>query len=260
MHVVFPAVQLLAGAMRPERTLLDDDEIALLHTSYAAERDRSLREALLAHYDPLAVRMARAFGTRREEPADLVQVARIGLIHAVDRFDPTRERPFPAFARATIRGELKRHIRDHTWRMRVARGLQERYLAVIQVLDDLTQELGRSPLSDEVAVRTGFSNDEVVEAMELAASIEMRSVDQAIEGESFQLSIEDPGLRRVEDDQTVRLIVALLPEWDRETLRLRFEQNLTQSDIAARMGVNQMAISRALARILHRMRTQLREP
>jgi RNA polymerase sigma-B factor len=245
--------------MRPQRPLLDDDDIAVLHTSYAAARDRSVREALLAHYDPLAVRIARAFRTRHEEPADLVQVARIGLIHAVDRFDPTRERPFRGFARATITGELKRHIRDHTWRMRVSRGLQERYMAVLHVVDDLTLELGRSPLSDEVAVRTGFSKNEVVEAMELAASIEMRSVDQAIEGEWFQLSIEDHGIARVVDEQTVRHIVPLLPERDRETVRLRFEENLTQSNIAARMGVTQMSISRALARSFHRMRTHLGE-
>lgn len=234
-----------------------DDEIAQLHVAYAMTGDRRLRDALLAHYDPFAVRLARAFPSWREDRADLVQVARIGLIHAVDRFDPSRQRPFFAFARPTIVGELKRHIRDHSWRLRVPRSLQEQYLVVMRTGDDLAQELRRLPLIGEVAARTGFTDGQVLEAMELANSMTPVSVDQSALGDEPEpLSAEDPALRGVENAQTVAKALALLPERDRQAVRLRFEQELTQSQIAVRVGVTQMSISRALARSLGRMRSR----
>lgn len=128
----------------------DGDDVAHLHLMYAVTRDRRLRDELLAHYDAFAVSVARAFSSRREDRDDLVQVARMGLIHSVDRFDPHRERPFIPFAQATIAGELKRHIRDRTWRVRTARSLQEHFLVVVRAVDDLTQETGRSPRITEV--------------------------------------------------------------------------------------------------------------
>src|SRR5207248_8488008 len=141
----------------------NDEEIAALHIMYSVTRDRRLRDELLAHYDHFAVRLGRGFSTLREDADDLVQVARVGLIHALDRFDPSRERPFLAFAHMTIIGELKRHIRDHTWRLRTPRSLQEHYLVMVRTADDLTQELRRSPQIAEIAARSGLTDEQVLE-------------------------------------------------------------------------------------------------
>jgi RNA polymerase sigma-B factor len=119
-------------------------DVEQLHACFASTRDPAVRAELLAHYDWLALSLARQFRTRRESREDLGQVARIGLIHAVDRYDPARGRPFTAFARATIIGEIKRHLRDHTWSLHVPRTLQEHYYQVVGAVDQLTQaEIGR---------------------------------------------------------------------------------------------------------------------
>lgn len=235
----------------------DEDDIADLHAAYAATRDRHLRDALLAHYDSFAVQVVRTFRSRREDPDDLLQVARIGLINALDRFDPDRELPFTGFARATILGELKRHIRDHTWRIHVSRTLQERCFSVLRATDELTQELRRRPLVSDVAARTGFSEGQVLEAMEVAGSLASVSADEALDRAPGILAGHDAALRHVENEQTVRSVVAVLPARSRLAVCLRFEQELTQAEIAARLGVAQMSISRILARSMRRMRVCL---
>ena len=240
----------------------DDGDVGVLHVMYAATRDPRLRHELLAHYDAFAVRLARTFPTRREEREDLVQVARVGLIQAVDRFDPGRGRPFVAFAQVTIVGELKRHIRDHTWRVRVPRSLQEQYLVVLRTVDDLTQERGRSPRVSEVAARAGLSEEQVLEAMEVIHSATPLSLDQPIggdDGSTLEPGDEDGGFRRVDDRRTITKVLSRLPERDQEIVRLRFEDELNQAQIAARLGVSQMCISRVLTRTLRRMHTHLAE-
>jgi RNA polymerase sigma-B factor len=233
----------------------DDNDIAELHADYAVTRDRRQRDALLAHYDPFAVHLVRTFRSRREESDDLVQVARIGLIHALDRFDPDRGLPFTGFARATIVGELKRHVRDHTWRVHVGRTLQERCFAVLRATDELTQELGRRPLVSEVAARTAFTQAQVLEAMEVARSLAPVSADETLDWAALGcLTGHDAALQHVENEQTVRSVVAMLPERSRLAVRLRFEQELTQAEIAAQLGVAQMSISRLLTRSMRRMR------
>ncbi|HET9770963.1 MAG TPA: sigma-70 family RNA polymerase sigma factor, partial [Acidimicrobiia bacterium] len=195
-----------------------------------------------------------------EDHEDLVQVARLGVIHAVDRFDPNRERPFVAYAEVTITGELKRHIRDHTWRVHVPRGLQERYLVVVRAVDDLTQETGRSPRISEVAARGGLSEEQVLEAMEVIQSATPLSLDEPIggdDGSRLDPGRDDGGFCRVDDEGTVSEALSRLPERDQQILRLRFEEGLTQSQIAARLGVSQMCISRVLSRTLRRMHNQL---
>jgi RNA polymerase sigma-B factor len=240
--------------------LQTNQEISLLHARYAVTRERHLRDELVGHYDSLAVDVVRRFPTWREDRADLVQVARIGLIHAVDRFDPDRQRPFPAFARATILGELKRYLRDHTWRVHVPRSLQEHYLAVVRAVDDLTQELRRPPQIAELGDRTGLTDGEVVEALDLARSLAVVSVEEAVPGGgSTRLVADDTAFGHVEDKQALGRALARLSERDREALRLRFEHELSQSEIAARLGVSQMSISRALARSVRQMRSRLRE-
>jgi RNA polymerase sigma-B factor len=233
-----------------------------MHVTYALTRDRRLRDELLAHYDAFAVRIARTFSSRREDREDLVQVARIGLIHAVDRFDPKRERPFVAYAQVTITGELKRHIRDRTWRVRVPRSLQEQYLVVVRTVDDLTQESGRAPSIPELAARAGLSEEQVLEAMEVMHSATPLSLDQPAggdDGRTLDPAGEDGGFRRIDDQGTIARALSRLPERDRQIVLLRFEEELTQSQIAARLGVSQMCISRALSRTLRRMHTHLAE-
>ncbi|HEV3474293.1 MAG TPA: sigma-70 family RNA polymerase sigma factor [Actinomycetota bacterium] len=237
-----------------------EGDLVALHRVYALSRDRRLREELLDEYDDFAVHLARKFSTRREEVEDLTQVARVGLIHALDRYDPKRERPFLAFAGVTIIGELKRHVRDHTWRLRTARSLQEHYLLVARTADDLTQELGRSPRISEVAARAGVSEDEVLEAMDVAHSVTPMSLDhprRESDGATLDPAVADPGFDRVEDHQMVTKLIARLPPREQRIMHLRFEHELSQAEIAARVGVSQMCISRILGRTLHRMRAQL---
>jgi RNA polymerase sigma-B factor len=237
----------------------DDERIRCLHATYFRTREQSVRNEILAHYDGFAVRLARSFSTRREDRDDLIQVARLGLIHAVDRFDPSRERPFVAFARATILGELKHHVRDLTWKIRPPRSLQEQYLVVARTVDDLTQELGRSPQIPEVAARAGLSVEQVLEAMELTGADRMLSLDHPgnPDGDPLDPGILDLRFAHVEDAQTLQRLISKLPEREQQILRLRFEEGLTQWEIANRVGVSQMLISRRLARLMSRMQAEL---
>jgi RNA polymerase sigma-B factor len=237
----------------------DDQRIRYLHATYSLTREQSVRNEILAHYDGFAVRLARSFSTRREDRDDLIQVARLGLIHAVDRFDPDRERPFLAFARTTIVGELKRHLRDHTWKIRPNRSLQEQYLVVARSVDDLTQELGRSPLIPEVAARAGLTEEQVLETMELAGADRMLSLDHpgSPDGEPLDVGGIDLRFAHVEDSQTLQRLISKLPEREQQILRMRFQEQMTQGEIASQIGVSQMLISRRLARLMDRMQAEL---
>ncbi|MCA1843157.1 MAG: sigma-70 family RNA polymerase sigma factor [Actinobacteria bacterium] len=229
-----------------------------LHEMYAITRDPALRGQLMESYDGFARSLALKF--RHRDPVDdLVQVARIGLLHAIDRFDPALGRPFTLFARITITGELKRHIRDRTWGMRVPRSLQEDYLNVMRAVDELTGERSNSPSIDAIAERCGMSADRVFEAMELrisqrALSLDMPtglgSEDQAV----LELGAEDLGFSRLENHELLMHLLGRLPERDRRIIELRFIEEMTQSEIADRIGVSQMCVSRVLARTLGRLR------
>ncbi len=231
------------------------EELLALHLAYAADRDPVMRERLVHAYDDFARALARDFHSRRESLEDLVQVARLGLIQAIDRFDPTLERPFVVFARATIVGELKRHVRDRTWTLRVPRSLQEHYLVVVRAADDLTQELGRSPVIREVSERTGLSDDHVVEAMELGSVQRPASLDAPLpDGRVPEPGVDDPALEAAEGRAYLSHILARLPEREQRILELRFLEGLTQSEIGNRLGVSQMYVSRLLARTISRLR------
>ena len=228
-----------------------------LHAAYARTRNPGLRADLAAAYDSFAQALARGFPTRRESKEDLVQVARIGLLHAIDRFDPTRERPFLVFARTTILGELKRHVRDRSWSMHIPRSLQEHFLTVVRTVDDLAQELGRSPRISEVATRCGLSEEQVLESMELGRTHQPLSLDRPPGGDerrSLDPGESDALLDAIEIRMLVANLVGRLPQRERQVIHLRFVDELTQSQIAARLGVSQMQISRLLARALARLR------
>lgn len=211
------------------------------------------RAELLVNYDSLAVRLARQFQTSRELRDDLVQVARVGLIHAADRFDPSRERPFVAFARATIIGELKRHLRDSTWSLKMPRSLHDNYLIVARALDDLTHELGRAPRIPEVAARTGLSEEQVLETMEVQLPLSLDFPQR--DGQCLEPVEDDSWTEKLENGALLDSLLAPLTEKQRHVIRLRFVEGLPQHEIGRRLGVSQMAISRLLTRSLAQMRT-----
>lgn len=249
------------GSILPRYSPGEPDPLDLvrreLHEAYAASGDAAIRAELMESYDGFARSLALKF-RHRESVDDLMQVARIGLLHAIDRFDPALGRPFPLFARITITGELKRHIRDKTWGMRVPRSLQEDFLSVMRAVDELTAEQSDSPSIEALAARCQMSVERVVEAMELRVTQRALSIDvpttPGIDDPAVELGEEDTGFRQLENRQLLAHLLGRLPERDRRIVELRFIEELTQSEIAERVGVSQMCVSRVLARTLGRLR------
>jgi RNA polymerase sigma-B factor len=211
----------------------------------------------------LARSLARRFANRGEELNDLVQVAMMGLVKAAHRFDPALENQFSTYATATISGELKRHFRDKRWGLHVARSAQERYLLVRDALEWATADLGRSPTPQEVADRAGISLEMVLEAHEVASAFHVGSLDApaGVDGDDAPtraVAVAEPGFGGVETRMTVESLTQRLPELEREILRMRFVDEMTQAEIAAEVGVSQMQISRILARTLADLRIRLR--
>jgi RNA polymerase sigma-B factor len=208
----------------------------------------------------LAEYLARRFTNRGEPLDDLVQVASLGLVKAVERFDPSRGLEFTTFATPTIVGELKRHFRDKGWAVRVPRRVQELHLRVTRVIDDLALELGRSPTVQEIAVRAGTTEDEVIEAIDAgsayrSASLDAgRSDDEESPGLLGQLGGLDPELSRAERRAALGPLLSGLGEREQVMLYLRFYEGMTQSEIAKRLGISQMHVSRLLTRSLDQLR------
>jgi RNA polymerase sigma-B factor len=214
--------------------------------------EQERRNELVEQYDRLAVRLARQFPTHRERRDDLEQVARIGLLHAADRFDPSRQWAFTTFARATIIGELKRHLRDCTWSMRMPRSLHDCYLVVARAVDDLTQELGRSPGVAELAARTGLSEDRVQEALDVRSP---QSLDfPPVGGQSVEPAEDDSWTELLQDRALAASLLASLNERQRVVIELYFSEGLSQREVASRLGVSQMSISRVVKQSLQKMR------
>jgi RNA polymerase sigma-B factor len=231
---------------------------------YATSRDPQLRERIILAYlglaDRLASRYRRSHGTT---PEDLTQTARAGLIAAIDRYDPDYGTPFVAYAVACVVGELKRHLRDTSWRLHVPRPLKEQALQVCRASDELHQRLGRSPTSVELAEQLAVSEEEVLEALTAVTSRWEVSLDQPA-GEEADLRLGDlvpaPGTREEPEDLLVLPgLVSGLPELEREVIVLRFFQDLDQYEIADRVGFSQMHVSRLQRRALARMHAQLVE-
>jgi RNA polymerase sigma-B factor len=209
----------------------------------------------------LAEYLARRFTNRGEPLDDLIQVAALGLLKAVDRFDPDRGLEFSTYATPTIVGELKRHFRDKGWAVRVPRRVQELHLRLGSVVSNLSQELGRSPTISEIAHAAAVSEEEVLEAIEAGHAYRFTSLDapSGTEDEmtlSAELGAEDQGLIDSEHRVTLSPLIAQFPPRERMILHLRFFEGMTQSEIAARLGISQMHVSRLLARALAQLRTQ----
>jgi RNA polymerase sigma-B factor len=234
---------------------------------YHREGDPAAREQLVTRFLPLARQLARRYQRGGEQLDDLIQVASLGLLKAIDRFDPARETAFSSFAVPTILGELKRHFRDKGWSVRVPRDLQELAVKVDRVGDEMSRELGRAPTPAELAERTGTTLEQVLEAREASAAYRAVSLDRPRsddddEGDSFAdaFGAVDPGFGLAEDAATVERLMRVLSEREREVLRLRFEEDLTQSEIGERVGVSQMHVSRLIRQSISRLRDEADAP
>jgi RNA polymerase sigma-B factor len=239
------------------------DDLRLLER-YHRTGDEAAREELIRRFLPLARQLARRYERRDEPLDDLVQVASVGLVKAVQRFDPAREVAFSSFAVPTILGELKRYFRDSGWAVHVPRAMQERALEVNRAVTELSRNLGRSPTPAEVAESTGLTLEEVLEAMEAATAydtvpLEAPRLDDEGDGDGVveRLGSEDHGYALAEYSATLAPQLQALPERDRQVLYLRFVEDLTQSEIAERIGVSQMHVSRLIRRALARLRDGL---
>ena len=209
---------------------------------------------------PLVRRLARRYQRGGEPLDDLVQVGCVGLVKAIDRFDLERTTSFASFAVPTILGELKRHFRDHGWAVHVPRGMQERVLRVENTSAALSRQLGRAPSVEEIGVALGIPVEEVLEAKEAGAGYEAMSLDAPRPGEdegalTDTMGAWDMRLDLIDERSAIGPALAALPDREREILSLRFAEDLTQQEIAERIGVSQMHVSRLLRRSLTRLRT-----
>jgi RNA polymerase sigma-B factor len=223
---------------------------------YRRTGNRALRNQLVEEHMRLAEFLARRFSHRGESPDDLRQVALVGLLKAVERFEPDRGLQFSSFATPTITGELKRHFRDKGWAVRVPRRIQELHLELDRTVADLNQELGRPPTPAEIAQRAGVLEEDVLESMEagslyrLASLDSSRSDDEAAPSPAQRLGELDHELGAVENRVAVSEMLSLLPEREQKIVYLRFFEGLTQSEIAEQIGISQMHVSRLLVRSL----------
>jgi RNA polymerase sigma-B factor len=253
-----------ASARRGGRARIQED-LRLLER-YHREDDKAARDALVERFLPLARQLARRYERQDEPLDDLLQVASMGLVKAIDRFDPSRGTAFSSFAVPTILGELKRYFRDVGWAVHVPRGMQERALEVNRAVSELSRTLSRSPTPAEIAEFTELALEEVLEAMEAATAYDSVSLeaprsngDGNGDGDAGEvvdrLGGEDPGYELAEYSATIAPQLRALPERDRLVLHLRFVEDLTQSEIAERIGVSQMHVSRLIRKALEQVRT-----
>jgi RNA polymerase sigma-B factor len=225
---------------------------------------QAARDALVEQHLPLVEHLARRFRNRGEPYDDLVQVATIGLIKSVDRFDLERGVEFSTYATPTIVGEIKRHFRDKGWAVRVPRRLQELRLSLASATSELSQKQGRSPTVSELAAHLKITDEEVLEGLESANAYSTLSLDAGDSGSGDEpmpvaetLGVEDEGLEGVEYRESLKPMLEQLPPREKKILMLRFFKNMTQSEIAAEIGISQMHVSRLLARTLAQLREGL---
>ena len=241
-------------------------ERALLRR-YAAEQTPAVREELVERFMPLARRLAARYAGGAEPYDDLVQVASVGLVKAIDRFDPERGTAFSTFAVPTILGELKRHFRDRGWSVHVPRDVQERILKVERAIAELPARLGRSPTVADIAEKLEVTDEEVLEAMHASQGHHAISLDASSthgDGEEpaplgERIGKADLGFDTVEYGAAIAPALAKISERDRKVLHLRFVEDMTQSEIADRVGVSQMHVSRILRATLEHLRQAVQE-
>ena len=235
----------------------DEQQLWKLH----AAGDAAARDRLVERYLRLAQSLARRYARTSEPLDDLQQVAYLGLVQAVDRFDPARGVAFSSFAVPTILGELKRHFRDRTWAVWVPREVRDHLTAIDRASEQLSARLGRSPSAAEVSEATGLTLEQILEAHQAALAYRCDSIDRpAPAGDDDamtlgdRLGVRDDALRQAEDGIALQqLAAAALSRRDREVLRLRLREDLLQREIAERVGLSQMQVSRVLREALQRL-------
>ena len=238
----------------------DLDDLQLF-VEFASTRLRSTRNRLVERHMGLAAHIAKRFSRPGRVEDDLWQVAMLGLVKAVDRFDPEFGVPFAAFAGSTIEGELKRHFRDHGWAVRVPRSAKELHLMVRRGTDELVQRVGRSPSVDEIAEHLGIERDDVLRGLSASAAYHVGTIHGGGDGENETpldrvgaLAAEESGFGHAIDSHLVERLLARLPERERHIVQLRFYAQMSQAEIAAGIGVSQMHVSRLLRGSFERMR------
>ena len=225
---------------------------------YSRTRSDAIRDQLVARFMPLARSLAMRYRGGTEPLDDLVQVAALGLVKAIEGFEPARGKPFTAYAVPTMLGELRRHFRDNVWSVHLPRSLQERTLAIEQETGKLTEELGRSPTVDEIATRLELTHEEVVEAMHADHARRTVSLDVPVRRDQEDSA---PAVESVRSDESgydrveaqAASTCADLDEREIQVLRMRFEEDMTQYEIGKRLGVSQMQVSRIMRRALRKL-------
>jgi len=255
-HPVRPSAAAPTTTSDRQRRQLQDQRLIQRHR----RGETGARNQLIERYMPLARSLALRYRRASEPLDDLVQVASVGLVKAVDRWDPDRGLAFSSYAVPTILGELRRYFRDSTWDVRPARDLQELCLAVEEARESLWSELGRSPTVSDIAGHVGRAPEQVVEALQATEGRSLRSLDAPVheeEGDSASagelIGDDDPEFDRVEAGVTIERLTAVLDERAREILRLRFQEDLLQSEIAEQVGCSQMHVSRIIRSSLEKL-------
>jgi len=226
-------------------------------------RRERMRDRLVTGFLPIARHIARRFAHRGEPLDDLVQVATVGLINAVDRYSPDKGTDFFSFAVPTISGEVRRHFRDQGWSMRVPRRLKDMHVSINGAVSELSQRLGRAPKPSEIAERLGVPVAEVLEGLEASEAYRSSSLDEMLSSEQGSATVgelvgeADAELDRVDYRQALRPVLAELAERERTIVMLRFFGNMTQTQIAEQVGISQMHVSRLLTQTLGRLRSRL---
>src|SRR5437588_10253678 len=245
------------GSVVPTSTAESDE----LFLRWRRHRDRQARDELIARFLPLARKLARRYVQSSEPYEDLVQVASLGLVKAVERFDPARGYAFSSFAVPTVVGELKRYFRDTAWALHVDRGAPARARTITDAEQKLSSRTGRPPTVDELALYLEMSQEEVLDGLQTAEAYGAMSLDAPVSSEDDEessrldsLGVEDPELGRADDIATIFAAARHLPARERQILYLRFGEDLTQSEIAEQVGISQMQVSRLLRRSLQRLR------
>lgn len=234
----------------------DDEWINAALVTFARTGDQQLRDEIVERSLWLARRLARRFADRGEPFDDLLQVARIALLHAVDRFDPSHGVPFGAFATPTIIGEIKRHFRDRTWRVHVPRRAKDLRPTVNAAHDDLTATLGRSPTAREMAAHLGIEEDLVLQAIEANGAYRTASLDAVVERQS-RSDRSEAQTDGVLDREVVRQVLDHLRPRERQIIEMRFFDEMTQSQIAERIGTSQVHVGRLITSSLALLRQHL---
>lgn len=243
---------------------LDDLE---LFREFAASRSRALRNRLVERHMGLAAHIANRFRRQGGNDDDLRQVAMVGLVKAVDRFDPNYGAAFSAFAGRTIEGELKRHFRDRSWAVRVPRGAKELHLLVRNASEELSQRNGRAPSIDEIAAHLQVDRDDVLRGLSATAAYSVGTLDgggtdddaDPVGDRQRALASDEDGYGHVDDRELVVQLIARLPAREQEIVRLRFYERQSQTEIAEAVGISQMHVSRLLRKSFEQMREWLEE-